>query len=494
MKKQIFLVCRVLIPAILISRPVFSQDTKLNIWPEFRGTNRSGVAHPEQTPPIDLVSGEKLVWKIPLISGASSPCIWNNRIFLTGFDKEKQQLQVMCYERSNGKLIWNRIVPAKEIEKYHVVGSPADATPATDGERVYVHFGSYGLLCYNFAGEVLWAYELPVNDDIYGSGVSPIIADNLVILPVSRPDKERYILALDSKTGRQVWKQPLPRMNWSTPILWGTDLVYHGIDFIGGYNVKDGSKTWHVSIKTNGPSAPVANNDILYVATYTLLGEQYRRLPMPSYQDLLNKYDTNGDSLISKKEFPKDFNYNRYPEIEGTPDAIVNLSENWEIIDRNENSFADSKEWQVYLDLYARKSLDHGLIAIKSGGTGDITASHVLWKENEGIPEVPSPLFYKGRIYMIKNGGTVTCLNALTGERLYRARLGASGPYYSSPVATSDRIYIASSKGTVVVFAAGDELNVLARNNLREKIWATPAIVDNKIYIRTEKQLYAFGK
>ncbi len=172
-KKQIFLVCLMLISAMLISQPVFSQGSKLNTWPEFRGTNCSGVAHPEQNPPVDLLNGEKLVWKTPLISGMSSPCIWNNRIFLTGFDKEERQLQVMCYERSNGKLIWNHIVPAKEIGKYHATGSPADATPATDGERVYVHFGSYGLLCYDFEGEVLWTYELPVNNNKYGSGVSP---------------------------------------------------------------------------------------------------------------------------------------------------------------------------------------------------------------------------------------------------------------------------------------------------------------------------------
>jgi outer membrane protein assembly factor BamB len=494
MIKQLFLMCLIMISVMFINRSLFSQYADINTWPEFRGMNSSGVAHPEQDPPVTFDSDVNLVWKTPLISGMSSPCIWGDRIFLTGFDSENQQLQILCYNRLNGELIWNRIVPAKEIEPYHATGSPADATPATDGEHVYFHFGSYGLLCYDFAGEVLWTYELPINDNIYGSGASPILVDNLVILPVRRPKEGHYMLALNSKSGQQVWKRPIKYIGWSTPILCGNDLIYHGINIIAGYNVNDGSEKWRVSIRTTGTSTPVINNDILYVATYTILGEQNRRLKMPNYQELITKYDTNGDSLISKKEFPKDFQYNRYPEIHDTPDAILYLIDFWGMVDPDKNLSIDSLEWQAFLDLYSLRSIDHGLVAIKSGGTGDITASHILWRENEEIPEVPSPLFYKGYIYMIKNGGKVTCINALTGERLYQERLEASGPYFSSPIAAKDRIYIASFNGNVVVFETGGELKVLAINNLGEKISATPAIVNDKLYIRTSKHLYAFGE
>ncbi len=95
---------------------------------------------------------------------------------------------------------------------------------------------------------------------------------------------------------------------------------------------------------------------------------------------------------------------------------------------------------------------------------------------------------------MIKNGGMVTCMDAKTGKQYYRRRLGASSPYYSSPIVANDRIYIASGKGVIVVFEAGDQLQVLARNDLNEKIFATPAVIDNKIYVRTAGHLYAFGK
>ena len=492
-KNLIFLLCLLLISVIIVNQSVLSQVPESSTWPEFRGKNCSGLARPDQNPPIDLVPGENLLWKTPLLCGESSPCIWGDRIFLTGFDKEKKQLQVMSYNRTNGKLLWNRVVPAKEIETYHVIATPAESTPATDGKRIYVHFGSYGLLCYDFEGEVVWTLELPVNDHEGGSGMSPIVADDLVILPIRHTKEEMYLLALDSKTGRKLWKQPVSNLGHSTAVVCGNQVVLHGYDFIAGYSVNDGSEIWRVSAKTTGSTTPAANNDIVYVASFAYLGEQRNRLPMPDYQEFLKKNDSNGDSLISKQEFPKVFHFNYRPEMEGTPEAVANLIDYWNLVDTDKSISIDSTEWQAYLDYYAQQSIDHGLVAIKTDGTGDVTASNVLWKENEGVPEVSSPLVYKGRVYMIKSGGIVTCVNARTGELLYRERLGASGTYYSSPVAVNDRIYIASSKGTVVVFAAGDGLNVLARNNLKENILATPAIVDNKIYVRTDKHLYAFG-
>jgi outer membrane protein assembly factor BamB len=95
---------------------------------------------------------------------------------------------------------------------------------------------------------------------------------------------------------------------------------------------------------------------------------------------------------------------------------------------------------------------------------------------------------------MIKNGGIVSCMDAETGKLLYRERLGATGLYCSSPICANGRIYIASGKGVITVFAAGDTLQVLARNDLKEQIYSTPAVVDNKLYVRTAKHMYAFGE
>ena len=113
--------------------------------------------------------------------------------------------------------------------------------------------------------------------------------------------------------------------------------------------------------------------------------------------------------------------------------------------------------------------------------------THVAWTQTKGVPGVPSPLYYNGRLYTVQNGGIVFSRVAKTGELVYSGRTGAMGYYYSSPVAADNKIYIASEEGVVVVLDGGEELKVLARNKLDGQILATPAIVDGKIYVRTER-------
>jgi len=135
---------------------------------------------------------------------------------------------------------------------------------------------------------------------------------------------------------------------------------------------------------------------------------------------------------------------------------------------------------------------ENALIAVKPGVYGG-EETEVAWRHSYGVPECPSPLYYDGLVYLIKNGGIVSCLEAKSGGLNYQQKLGAGGPYYSSPVVGNGKIYAASARGVVTVFSAGEEIEVLARNDLGERIMATPAIVEGKIYIRTEKNIYAFG-
>jgi outer membrane protein assembly factor BamB len=133
------------------------------------------------------------------------------------------------------------------------------------------------------------------------------------------------------------------------------------------------------------------------------------------------------------------------------------------------------------------------VVAVRPGGRGEVSRSNIAWSERKGVPGVPSPLYYNGRLYTFQNGGIVYCRLARTGELLYTGRLGAPGYYYSSPVAADQRIYIASAEGVVVVLDAGDELKILATNKLDGEILATPALIDGNIYVRTDSYLYAFG-
>jgi len=119
--------------------------------------------------------------------------------------------------------------------------------------------------------------------------------------------------------------------------------------------------------------------------------------------------------------------------------------------------------------------------------------TEVLWQFPRGVPECPSPLFYDGRIYMLKNGGIFTALDAQTGELLFQERIDARGPYYASPVAGDGKIYAASRRGVVTTLRAGQVLEILGQVDLGEDIHATPALAGGVVYVRTEAHLYAFG-
>jgi outer membrane protein assembly factor BamB len=152
---------------------------------------------------------------------------------------------------------------------------------------------------------------------------------------------------------------------------------------------------------------------------------------------------------------------------------------------------AEQRDPERAARIYANNSAR--VMAVRPGTSGELGQSNIAWSERKGVPGVPSPLHYNGRLYTFQNGGIVYCRAAKTGELVYSGRLGAMGYYYSSPVAADNKVYIASSEGAVVVLDGGDKLRILAINKLDGAILATPALVDGNIYLRTENHLYAFG-
>jgi outer membrane protein assembly factor BamB len=279
--------------------------------------------------------------------------------------------------------------------------------------------------------------------------------------------------------------------SYSTPVVWHDgvhdQLVLHRAGVIEGYQVSSGKPLWSLPANTSGASTPVAAGELIYAATWNVLGEDDQRASLPDFAAMLKLYDKNGDRAIGDAEFPTNLRFTARPGLESIPNSQNYVA--FRTVDRNSDGVVQESEWEAFRTRIGSMAEDHGLLAIRPDGN----SASIIWRENGSIPEVPSPLLYQGRLFLVRNGGIVTCLDALTGKVLYRARAGAPGAYYASPVAAAGRVYLASSEGVVtVISAAKDQLEVLARNELGEDIVATPAIVRNAIHIRTSGNLYAF--
>ena len=160
-------------------------------------------------------------------------------------------------------------------------------------------------------------------------------------------------------------------------------------------------------------------------------------------------------------------------------------------LDLDYNGYIDQTD---FAKIAKTKMFRNTMVAVKPGGKGDITHSHVVWKQYKGLPYVPSPVYYKGRVYTVRDGGTVSSFNADTGEAVYlQERLNAGGSYYASPIAADDKIYFTSLEGVVTVIdATSDALSILHQVKFDEPILATPSIVNGTLYIRTGDHVYAF--
>jgi hypothetical protein len=235
---------------------------------------------------------------------------------------------------------------------------------------------------------------------------------------------------------------------------------------------------------------------VLYLSAAGILGGLHTLTQPPPFPELLSKYDKNKDGLLGTDELTEDFLLvNR-----GGSRGAGNMA--WKMFidpgkDGKPRTF-NQVEWEAQVNQMftsfkkGEKGLKSAVFALPMGGSGDVTNS-LAWIDSKGVPEVPSPLLYRSRLYYVRNGGLFTCRDPQTGKSLYDERVGAEGGYYSSPVAADGKIYIASDRGVVTVLQAGDGFKVLSRTDLKETIMATPAIVDDKLYVRSAGHLWAFG-
>ncbi|MBI4663141.1 MAG: PQQ-binding-like beta-propeller repeat protein [Verrucomicrobia bacterium] len=420
-----------------------------------------------------------LRWKVPVDSGHSTPVLCQGKIILTTYRDAAKELATVALDRETGQLIWRNVAPAQRIESVHRTGNPAASTPAFDGQRIYVFFGSHGLICYDLEGKKVWDHPLGPFQDEFGSSSSPVLVDDKVILQEDH-DINSFVMAIDRSTGQTVWKTPRPDAvrSYSTPAVWTVNgrkqLLVAGALELAGYDPSNGEKLWWVNglarivIPIAVPAA-----ETIYMASWSPGGDAGARISLEPWKAALEKYDKDKDGKLARAEVEDPQVLDRFFRMD--LDQSVSL---------------DQAEWERHAQVF--RQAQNAMLALRPAGRGELTDRALLWKYHRGVPYVATPLAHRGSLWMVKDGGIVTRLDAGTGRVQHEERVPGIGSYYASPVTGDGKVYFASELGVLSVVADKPEWNVLSSHDFKEKIYATPVIERDRIYIRTEKALYCF--
>jgi len=268
---------------VLLVTLSWNASARAGNWPSWRGPAGAGVSE-EKSLPINWSVTENVRWKVKLpAAGNSTPIIWGDRVFLTqavdvtlwppkvpanfaggssaGGHAIAEKRSVLCFQRADGKLLWQRDVIYKEKEITHPTNPFCSASPVTDGERVIASHGSAGLVCYDFEGKELWRYDVGKLEHLWGTASSPIIHGDLCIQWCG-PGERQFLLAVNKKTGEKVWETPEGGGDtgitskkflgsWSTPIIARVgdqdQLIFAVPHKLKGYDPKTGKELWSSS-------------------------------------------------------------------------------------------------------------------------------------------------------------------------------------------------------------------------------------------------------
>ena len=464
-------------------------------WPQFRGPNGTNAAT-SRSVSLEFGPDRHVLWKTELPPGNSSPVIWEDRVFVTAVDEG--ELLVLSYERSSGQLDWRERIPfTVEPDYAHDDCSPATPTSCTNGEQLISYFGDYGIVAHDLEGNALWSKTFAMEPSQFGFGSSPIIDGHRVYLLRDVGVGSSSLTCFDAATGKELWKRPrfsfIP--SYSTPYLWnsssGQQLVAASSGNLQAYNCSSGELIWSVKgLPAFVCPSPISSGDVLVFGAWTTahasgqervrstLGEsvELTEEEMTSAERFIGRFDTNRDGRLTKQELP-----------------ASRARDAFRFLDKDNSRDWNADEVRGFL-AQAPTPGRNIMVAVRAGGTGDITTSHTIWEVDKKLPYVASPVIHRGYVYYVKKGGFLTCVELETGKFIAQQRLRAGGEYYATPLLVGDRMIIAAERGTVFVVAASPELKILSTNKFAEEIAATPAAVDGKLYLRTESYLYSIGE
>jgi outer membrane protein assembly factor BamB len=411
-------------------------------WPQWRGVAGDGIAS-EQSLPEHWSKSENVLWRTPLPGRAgATPCIWDDRIFLTS--NEGDDLVLMCVARADGRVLWKKTVTSGNQDARSGEGNSASPSPSTDGEHVWAFFGTGILACYTCDGKEVWKFNVGDRfgklDIQFGMTSTPVLDGDAVYLqllhgPMRLDDQTRIgkVIRLEKNTGKTVWEfdritdaQFECKHSYASPFLYrdGTRefLVVHGADCITGHALDNGRELWRFG-GLNGP------ND------------------------------------LNPKQHDGTFRFVASPGI--VPGTIV---------------------------VPTAKAGPTVCLKVNDDLVGDCTGktSVVRWVLPI-TPDVSIPLVSEGLVYLLHKDGKLQCVELESGEEVYFERTH-TGQHRSSPLLADGRLYFGSNDGWVSIVKAGPEFELIESVDLGEQVSSSPIAVDNTLYIRSGDALYAIGQ
>ena len=450
---------------LILALPATADD-----WTRFRGANGGGSSSATNLP-TEFGPDKNVAWVAEVPFGRSSPVIAGDRIYLTATDDGK--FVTMALDRRTGKTLWSKSVQPGRSDEFHHDTDSATTTPVTDGKNVYVFFQEFGIVAYDKNGKERWKFEMGPFRNFYSIAASPILSGKYLYM-VCDQIAGSFIVALDKNSGKELWRRNRPARleSYTTPILYPSAkkaqaLIIYGSGWLDAYDLTTGKSLWAMGELGVGPvPSPTLVGDTLY-----LVAENHGENGWPPFAPIVEEFDKDKNGELSREE----------------------VSEAWLIqhfgwLDRDSNGSISENDWDV---LGRAIKVEHwGAYAIKLPADGK---PEKLWNYRKNLSSIASPLVHDNVFYMIEKG-IVTSLDATTGELIKRDRIGESSPkVYASPIVADGKIYIGTLDGTMVVLSAKGDWETLASVDLGDEIWATPAIVDDRLYVRTRGKLYAFG-
>lgn len=395
-------------------------------WPQFRGPTGQGLSDATGLP-ITWSEEQNVKWKTPIPGrGWSSPVILGGEIWMTTANLKGTELSVVCVNQESGKIIhYEKLFDVEAPQFAHAFNSYASPTPVIEPGRLYVSWGSPGIACIDTkTAKVIWERRDFICNHFRGAGSSVTIFKNLLIHHFDGSDFQ-YVVALDKTTGKTVWR------------------TERSVDF------KD--------LRPDGK--PDAD------------GDWRKSFSTPRV------FEVNGEPLLFSQGSKAYYGYDPFTG-----------KERWRAEEHKTHTTATTPVFGHGLIFCCTGNGKGEVWAIRPGGKGVVTDSHVVWKVTRNVPARPSLLLQGDLIFMVDDGGIASCLEAKTGKEVWRERLG--GNHSASPLYAEGHVYFFNEEGESTVIEATREFKVLAKNKMGDGFMASAAVDGKALYLRSRTHLY----